>query len=72
MHAKDMALSGRLLNPRICGATLRAAGVDPASLTNPAALQAALTAAAAGRGGAFNIPDIPGVCGYASGYVPAN
>ena len=72
VHAKDMALSGRLLNPRIYAAIVRAVGIDPALLANPAAFQAALIAAVGGNGGAFNIPNIPGVSGYASVYFSAN
>ena len=68
VHAKDMSLSGRLLNPVIYGAILHALGIDPAVLTDPAAAQAAFTAAAAGDGGPFNVPDVPGASGYASAY----
>ena len=65
-HAKSMALAGRKLAPAIYGAILQALGIDPASLAGPAAFQAALAAAAAGRGGAFNMPNIPGASGYAA------
>ena len=68
VHAKDMALSGRLLKPVIYGAILHVLGIDPAALTDPAAAQAAFTAAAAGNGGLFNVPDVPGASGYASAY----
>ena len=67
-HAKTMALSGRLLNPVIYGAILQALGINPADLVNPAAAFAAFTAAAAGDGGSFNVPSIPGASGYAVSY----
>ena len=69
LHAKDMALSGGLLNPLIYGAILQALGINPADLASPAAAGAAFAAAAAGNGGAFNIPDIPGASGYAATYI---
>ncbi len=72
VHAKDMALSGRLLNPLIYGAILQASGINPADLTDPATALAAFAAAAAGNGGAFNIPNIPGASGYATIYISAN
>ena len=72
LHAKDMALSGKLLNPIIYGAILQALGINPADLTNPGAALAAFAAAAAGNGGAFNIPDVPGASGYATVYISAN
>ncbi len=68
-HAKDMSLSGRRLNPVIYGAVLEALGISPAALTNPAAAQAAFAAAAAGDGGLFDVPDVPGASGYAIAYV---
>ena len=68
VHAKDMSLSGRLLKPVIYGAILHAVGIDPAALTDPAAAQAAFTAAAVGDGGLFNVPAVPGASGYASAY----
>ena len=64
VHAKDMALSGRQLTPVIYGAILHALGIDPAALTDPAAALAALTAAA-GDGGPFNVPEVPGAACYA-------
>ena len=64
-----MALSGRQLNPVIYEAILRALGIDPADLTSPAAARAAFAAAINGNGGAFNVPDIPGVSGYAIGLL---
>ena len=67
-HAKSMALSGRKLDPSIYGAILQAMGIDPASLTDPAAAFAAFTAAA-GNGGAFNVPNVPGASGYAAVYA---
>ncbi len=63
-HAKDMLLSARQLKPVIYGAILHAVGIDPADLTDPAKAQAAFTAAA-GDGGPFNVPDVPGASGYA-------
>ena len=72
LHAKDMALSGRLLKPVIYGAILHALGIDPAVLTDPAAAQAAFTAAAAGDGGPFNVPEVPGAAGYATVYSSAS
>ena len=45
-HAKDMALSDRLLNPVIYETILRASGISPADLANPETGQAALEAAA--------------------------
>ena len=72
LHAKDMALSGRVLNPLIYGAILQALGINPADLANPETALAAFAAAAAGNGGAFNIPDVPGASGYATVYISAN
>ena len=66
IHAKDMALSGRLLNPMIHGAILEALGISPAALSDPAAAQAAFTAAAAGDGGPFDVSGISGASGYAT------
>ncbi len=66
IHAKDMALSGRLLTPVIYGAILEAVGIDP---TDPAAAQAAFEDAATGDGGPFNVPGIPGASGYATTYL---
>ena len=65
VHTKDMSLSARQLTPVIYSAVLAALGIDPAALTDPAAAQAAFTATAAGDGGPFNLPDIPGASGYA-------
>ena len=67
-HAKAMALSGRLLNPLIYGAVLQALGIDPADLSSPASALTAF-AVAAGNGGAFNVPGIPGASGYATTYT---
>ena len=72
LHAKDMALSGRLLNPLIYGAILQALGINLADLTDPATALAAFAAAAAGNGGAFNVPDVPGASGYATVYISPN
>ena len=67
-HSKDMSLSGRRLTPAIYGAILDAVGIDPAAMTDPAAFLAALTAAAAGDGGPFDVPAVPGASGYATAY----
>ena len=72
VHTKDMSLSGRLLNPVIYGAILQALGINPADLADPAKAIPAFAAAAAGNGGAFNIPDIPGASGYATVYISPN
>ena len=69
VHAKDMSLSGRKLKPSIYGGILRALGINPAHLTDPAAVRAAFAAAEAGNGGAFDIPSVPGASGYASAYT---
>ena len=69
VHAKDMSLSGGKLKPSIYGGILRALGIDPADLTDPAAFRAAFAAAEAGNGGAFDIPGVPGASGYASAYT---
>ena len=69
VHAKDMSLSGGKLRPSIYGGILRALGIDPADLVNPAAGRAAFAAAEAGNGGSFDIPGIPGASGYASAYT---
>ena len=69
IHAKDMALSGRQLTPGIYGAILEAVGISPAAQTDPAAAQAAFSAAAAEDGGPFDVPDVPGAAGYATVYL---
>ena len=69
VHAKDMSLSGRQLRPSIYGGILRALGINPADLANPAAVRAAFAAAEAGNGGSFDIPGVPGASGYASAYT---
>jgi len=69
IHAKDMALSGRLLTPVIYRAILHALGISPAALTDPAASRAAFTAAAAGDGGLFDVPGVPAASGYATVYL---
>ena len=71
IHAKDMALSGRQLTPGIYRAVLDAVGIDPAALPDPAAVLAAIPAAAAGDGGSFDVPDVPGASGYATVYFSA-
>ena len=72
VHSKDMALSGRQLNPAIYGAILLSVGINPARLADPATALAAFAAAAAGDGGAVNIPSVPGASGYAVVYFSAN
>ena len=69
VHAKDMSLSGRQLRPSIYGGILRALGINPADLADPAAARAAFAAAMAGNGGSFDIPGVPGASGYASVYT---
>ena len=65
VHAKDMSLSGGLLNQMTYGAILKALGIDPATLTDPAAAQAAFMSAVMGNGGQFNVgADV----GYATAY----
>ena len=68
VHAKDMSLSGRLLERSIYFGILDALGIDPALLGTPAA-RAAFAAAEAGNGGSFDIPGVPGASGYAVGYT---
>ena len=70
VHAKDMSLSGRQLNPLIYATILQALGINPADLANPATFLTSF--AAAGDGGAFDIPDVPGASGYAAVYISAN
>ncbi len=65
VHAKDMSLSGGLLNQMTYGAILRALGIDLATLTDPAAAQAAFMSAVAGNGGQFNVG---ADAGYATAY----
>ena len=67
LHAKNMALSGRLLNPRIFAAILTSLGVPRADLANPTAV---LTHLARGPSAPFNA-GIPGVSGHASAYRSA-
>ena len=69
IHANDMSLSGRRLDPVIYEAVLRALSIDPAGLTNQAASVDAFAAAATRNGGEFNVPDIPGASGYAFGLL---
>ena len=69
-HAKSMALSARQLNPVIYGAILQALGINPADLADPDAAHAAFTAAAAGNGGYFDVPSVPGASGYAFMFAP--
>ncbi len=72
IHTKDMSLSARKLTPVIYGAILHALGIDPAALTDLAAIQAAFAAAAAGDGGLFDVPGVPDASGYATVYLSVN
>ena len=65
VHAKDMSLSGGLLNQMTYGAILKALGIDPATLTDPAAAYTALVSATMGNGGQFNVG---ADAGYATAY----
>ena len=47
-------------------------GNQPGLPDRPAAAQAAFAAAAAGDGGPFNLPDVPGASGYATVYFSAD
>ena len=67
VHAKDMSLSGGLLNPGIYGAIQQALGIPPAVWANPGALNSV-----AGAGGAFEVTGVPGASGYASAYFSAS
>ena len=58
IHAKDMSLSGRQLNPEIYVAVLQALGIDPAVLADPSAARAAFGAAVERDGGPFDVPAI--------------
>ena len=71
VHAKDMSLSGRQLRPAIYGEIRDALGISQAALTDPAAALAAFVDAAAGDGGPFDVPGIPGASGHAAVYVSA-
>ena len=73
IHAKNMALSGRLLNRSIYGAILRALEINLAGLQDdPVAITAAFNEAAGRDGGQFDIPGIPGASGYAAVYYSRN
>ena len=72
MHAKSMRLAGRLLNPLIYGAVLQALGINPADLADPATALTAFAGAAAGNGGPFNVPDVPGASGYTTVHISPN
>ena len=73
IHAKNMALSGRLLKPSIYGAILRALEINLAGLQDdPAAIAAAFNEAAGRDGGEFDIPAIRGASGYAAVYYSRN
>ncbi len=69
VHAKDMSLSGMQLKRSIFVEILRALRINPAGLTDPAAIRDAFAAAEAGNGGAFDVPSVPGASGYASAYT---
>ena len=78
IHAKDMALSGRLLNPLIYAEILSALGVSPTDLANLAspdpgtaasALQAVFATLLQEPDGAFDATSIPGASGHAAVYV---
>ena len=79
IHAKDMALSGRLLNPVIYAEVLSALGVSPTDLANLAspdpgtaalALQAVFATLSQEPDGAFDATvSIPGASGHAVVYV---
>ena len=76
VHAKEMALSGRLLNRRILAEILSSLGVSPADLTNPASvLNTLLQEPHAPFDATTPIPGlspgIPGASGYASAYISA-
>ena len=70
LHAKNMALSGRLLNPRILAAILGSLGVPRTDLTNPTAVLTHLARLARGPSAPIDA-GIPGVSGYASAYISA-
>ena len=73
IHTKEMALSGRQLNPLIYAVILQAVGINPVDLlADPGSVGAAIAAAAAGEGGPFEVPGVPGASGYAAVYLSAN
>ena len=82
IHAKDMALSGRLLNPVIYTEILSALGVSPTDLANLAspdpgtaarALQTVLATLSQEPDAPFDATaSIPGASGYAAVYVSPN
>ena len=65
LHAKDMSLSGRQLEPSIYQAILAALGIGRDDMAN---LPAALVAAAAGTGGSFPVPGASSEA-YATAYI---
>ena len=69
LHAKDMSLSGMLLNPLVYGAIVQAVGIDPSDLADPVSAASAFADAAAGDGVLFDVPNIPGASGYANVYI---
>ena len=71
IHAGDMSLSGRRLDPAIFAAVLQALGIDRAALSGPTRARAAFAAAAEGDGGPFDVPALPGASGYAAVFRPA-
>ena len=81
VHTKDMALSGRLLNPVIYGTILRALGVSLGDLANLASPDPAIAAQAGAAimgvlsqepDGPFVQPGIPGASGHAAVYHSEN
>ena len=82
LHAKDMALAGRQLNPLIYAEILAALGVSPADLANLAspdpdtrdsAVAALFATLSQEPDGAFDASTpVPGASGYASVYVSSN
>ena len=69
VHANDMSLSGRKINPLIYASILRSLEIAPTVLQNPAAAFAAFLAAATKPTSYFNVPDIPGASGYVSVFL---
>ncbi len=80
LHAKDMALAGRQLNPLIYGAIVAALGVSPVDLANlaspdPDTRNSAIAATFATLSSEPDAPfdtAIPGASGYASVYLSSN
>ena len=71
VHAKDMSMSGRLLNPGFMAPSFRRwASARRRSPTPPPPSRPSL--AAAGNGGPFNVSGMPGASGYATVYLSVN